>query len=207
VDGTTGDPIAEAVVALIPPGGRGAARGALPAGGSPEMQQAMEAALAAAAASRGGTGPQRVMTGADGRFVFHSLPPGNFQLTATLTGYTSSLGVSLSPAFAGVVGGVSATPSSTTLPLKEGEFATGVTLRLWKFGVISGTVLDDRRRARDWSRRAGGAPSDGGRPRPLRSCVERSHGRSRHVSNLFDRPGRLPRRLCRKRRCRCPRRS
>ena len=142
VDGTTGDPIAEAVVALIPPGGRGAARGALPAGGSPEMQQAMEAALAAAAASRGGTGPQRVMTGADGRFVFHSLPPGNFQLNATLTGYTSSLGVSLSPSFAGS-GGVSATPSSTVLPLKEGEFATGVTLRLWKFGVISGTVLDD----------------------------------------------------------------
>jgi hypothetical protein len=143
VDGTTGDPIAEAVVALIPPGGRGAARGALPAGGSPEMQAAMEAALAAATASRGGTGPQRVMTGADGRFVFHSLLPGTFQLTATLTGYTSSLGVSLSPAFAGVVGGVSASPSSTTLPLKEGEFATGVTLRLWKFGVVSGTVLDD----------------------------------------------------------------
>ena len=109
------------------------------------MQQAMEAAMAAAAAAagRGGTGQQRVMTGADGRFVFHSLPPGNFQLSATLTGYTSSLGVSLSPSLAGSGGGVSATPASTTLPVKEGEFATGVTLRLWKFGVISGTVLDD----------------------------------------------------------------
>jgi hypothetical protein len=145
VDGATGEPIAEAVVALIPPGGRGAGRGLPPGGGSPEVQQAMEAAMAAAAAAagRGGTGQQRVMTGADGRFVFHSLPPGNFQLSATLTGYTSSLGVSLSPSLIGAAGGVSATPSSTTLPMKEGEFATGVTLRLWKFGVISGTVFDD----------------------------------------------------------------
>ena len=110
VDGATGDPIAEAVVALIPPGGRGAARGLPAAGGSPEVQQAMEAAMAAAAAAagRGGTGQQRVMTGGDGRFVFHSLPPGNFQLSATLTGYTSSLGVSLSPSFLGSGGGVSA---------------------------------------------------------------------------------------------------
>ena len=145
VDGATGQPIPEAVVALNPPGGRGAARGMGTAGGSPEIQQAMEAAMAAAAAAagRGATGQQRVMTGADGRFVFHSLPPGTFQLSATLTGYTSSLGVSLSPSIAGVTGGISAAPSSTTLPVKEGEFATGVTLRLWKFGVISGTVLDD----------------------------------------------------------------
>jgi len=143
VDGTTGAPISEAVVALIPPGGRGAGRGPGLAGGTPEMQQAMEAAMAAAQASRGATGQQRVMTGADGRFVFHSLPPGTFQLNATLTGYTSSLGVTLSPSLAGAGGGVSVSPASTTLPVKEGEFATGVTLRLWKFGVISGTVLDD----------------------------------------------------------------
>ena len=143
VDGTTGDPIPEAVVALVPPGGRGAGRG-LPTGGSPEIQQAMEAAMAAAAAASGrGTGQQRVMTGADGRFVFHSLPPGTFQLNATLTGYTSSLGVSLTPSITGAGGGIAASPASTTLPVKEGEFATGVTLRLWKFGVITGTVLDD----------------------------------------------------------------
>ena len=87
VDGTTGDPIAEAVVALIPPGGRGAGRGLPPVGGSPEMQQAMEAAMAAAAAAAGRDRTKR-HDGADGRFVFHSLPPGNFQLSATLTGYT-----------------------------------------------------------------------------------------------------------------------
>jgi hypothetical protein len=145
VDGTTGQPISEAVVALLPPGGRGAGRGIGTAGASPEIQQAMEAAMAAAAvaAGRGATGQQRVMTGADGRFVFHSLPPGNIQLTATLTGYTSSLGVNLSPSLAGIMGGVSVAPSPTALTVKEGEFATGITLRLWKFGVISGTVLDD----------------------------------------------------------------
>jgi len=145
IDGSTGQPIPEAVVTLTPPGGRGA-RGAMPgSGASPEMQQAMEAAIAAAAAAagRGGSGQTRVMTGADGRFVFHSLPPGQFQLAATLTGYTSNLSVSISPALAGLMGGVSAQQSSTSLPLKEGEFATGVTLRLWKFGVITGTVLDD----------------------------------------------------------------
>jgi hypothetical protein len=143
VDGSTGQPIPEAVVSLVPPGGRGSALAGLPAGASPQVQAAMEAAIAAASAGRGGTGQQRVMTGADGRFVFHSLPPGNFQLNATLTGYTSGLGVNLSPSLAGIMGGVAAAPSTTVVPVKEGEFATGVTLRLWKFGVITGTVLDD----------------------------------------------------------------
>ncbi len=148
----------------------------------------MEAAMAAASAGRGGTGQQRVMTGADGRFVFHSLPPGQFQLNATLTGYTSGLGVSLSPAFAGVLAGVSAAPSTTLVPLKEGEFATGVTLRLWKFGVITGTVLDDAGEPAIGLARAGGAPCDGRRSCALRSCVERAHRRSRRVSNLIDCP-------------------
>ena len=144
VDGSTGQAIPEAVVTLVPPGGRGTVQTALPAGASPQVQAAMEAAMAAAAAGRVSVpGQQRVMTGADGRFVFHSLPPGQFQLSATLTGYTSGLGVNLSPSLAGVLAGVSAAPSTTVLPLKEGEFATGVTIRLWKFGVITGTVLDD----------------------------------------------------------------
>ena len=148
VDGSTGQPIPEAVVTLTPPGGARGGRagiGAAMAGMPPEMQQAMQAAAAAAAAAGGRGGPpgqQRVMTGGDGRFVFHDLPPGQFQLAATLSGYTSTLSVNLS---AGLLGAsaLGAPPSPTTMLLKEGEFATDVTLRLWKYAVVTGTVLDD----------------------------------------------------------------
>ena len=78
VDGATGQPIPEAVVALNPPGGRGAGRGIghcrRVAGNS--AGDGSRDGRGRAAAGRGATGQQRVMTGADGRFVFHSLPPG-----------------------------------------------------------------------------------------------------------------------------------
>jgi len=141
VDGTTGQPIPEAVVTLIPPGGRAGGMPAM-AGATPEIQQALAAAAAAAAGGRGNP-QQRVMTGGDGRFVYHDLPPGQFQLSATLTGYTSDLGITMSPSLPGIMGGISPSTSSTTLALKEGEFATGVTLRLWKFAVLTGTLVDD----------------------------------------------------------------
>lgn len=150
VDGTTGQPIGEAVVSLTGAGMRGAPQlGQINSANlSPQQQQAMQAALSsvAAAAGRGPGGPQRVMTGADGRFVFRDLAPGTYQLTATQTGYTSSLSVNAG-ANAGLLGIVAAAlaPAGqpTTVPVKEGEFATNVRLRLWKNAVISGTVLDD----------------------------------------------------------------
>ena len=149
VDGSTGQPISEAVVTLTQGGG---ARGANPlgqlgAGASPQMQQAMQAAAAAAANAAGrGPGPQRVMTGPDGRFVFHSLPPGQFQVSASLTGYTAALNVGgggggIAGLMAAAASG--AAPAPVALALKEGEFATGVKMRLWKNAVISGRVLDD----------------------------------------------------------------
>jgi len=150
VDGTSGQPISESVVTLSGNGMRG---GGVPgqlgaANLSPQQQQAMQAALAAAAAAagRGPGGPLRVMTGADGRFVFHDLAPGTYQLTATQTGYTATLSANAG-ANAGLVGLVAAAlaPSGapTVVPLKEGEYATNVKLRLGKNAVISGTVLDD----------------------------------------------------------------
>jgi len=150
IDGTTRQPIGEAVVTLTGAGQRGAPQlNAINNSGlSPQQQQALQASLAAAAAAagRGPGGPLRVMTGADGRFVFHDLAPGTYQLTATQTGYTSTLAVNAG-ANAGLVGIVAAAiapPSQPTIvPLKEGEFATNVNLRLWKNAVISGTVLDD----------------------------------------------------------------
>lgn len=139
IDGASGQPIPEAIVTLVPPGGRGLAN--IPTGASPEIQQALMAAAAASAGS--GPATRRVMTGVDGRFLFHSLPPGTFQLTVSLTGYTGSLGVNLTPALAGIMSGVQLQQATTPVTLREGEAASGVTLRLWKFGVISGTVLDD----------------------------------------------------------------
>ena len=147
VDGTSGQPIAEAVVTLTPGAG---ARGANPLTAAPaasaQAQQAMQAALASAGALAGrGTGPQRVMTGADGRFVFHDLPPGQFSLSAALTGYTSSLNVNVSGGgIAGIfAASMNASGAPVSLALKEGEFATGLKMRMWKNAVVGGTVVDD----------------------------------------------------------------
>jgi hypothetical protein len=145
VDGTTGQPIPEAIVTLMPPGARGArGAGPIPDNLPPEMQQAMQAAAAAAAGARGQQTQPRVMTGADGRFVFHGLTPGQYQLDASLTGYTANLAPAAAAGIAAIMGGGAINASApSAIALKEGEFATGVKLRLWKFAVVSGRVLDD----------------------------------------------------------------
>lgn len=151
IDGSSNQPIAEAVVTLTQGGGgaRGANAGALGALGgnaanTAQMAQAMQM-LGMAGAGRGGNGPQRVMTGGDGRFVFHGLPPGNYQLTVSLTGYTPSLNVNV--AGGGLAGIAMATfnPAGppTSLQVKEGEIANNVKLRLWKNAVVTGSVRDD----------------------------------------------------------------
>jgi hypothetical protein len=97
------------------------------------------------------TGTQRVMTGPDGRFVFHALPPGEFQLSASLAGYSSNpngnplggVGAPASGSMAESTEGSSAS-APITLPLTAGELATGVKLRLWKDAVVSGIVRDER---------------------------------------------------------------
>jgi protocatechuate 3,4-dioxygenase beta subunit len=156
IDGSSGQPIADAVVTLTAgAGARGLnpAAAALAANASPQAQQAMQAAqaLAAQAAGRAGQGgPQRILTGADGRFVFRDLPPGQYQVAAGLTGYVASLSPTStgSPnpalsALAAVVAAAAPQGSPTALALKEGELASNVKLRLWKQAVVSGTILDD----------------------------------------------------------------
>lgn len=140
IDGSTSEPVGEAIVTLTPGGSAG--RGGLPTAMTPEVQQAMQAALSAAG-GRGPSADRRVMTGSDGRFVFHSLPPGQYTLTVSASGYTSSLAVTVTPGIPGLVGGVSSSASPTTFQLKEGEFATNFRLRLWKHAVVAGVVLDD----------------------------------------------------------------
>jgi len=152
-DGSTGQPIPGVTVLLRPasPGGR-AARGnpgaeffTAMAGG-----EAGAAAVIAALAARGAGGPpsgeQRILTGSDGRFVFHTLPPGQYQLSAALNGYASSLATQAGPPglamlMAGGRGAAANPPSSYAI--KESETITDVKLRLWKFAAVTGTVVDD----------------------------------------------------------------
>ncbi len=146
IDGTTGQPIPEAIVTLRRSGG--GARGAVPARGGDAGSIAATIAMEQTLAGRGGPQEQRLMTGGDGRFVFHSLPPGNFTLTVTLNGYSSTLASSAANfnplvAMAGLNLPSSGANSPTMITLAEGQRVSDARLRLWKNAAIMGTVLDD----------------------------------------------------------------
>src|SRR6188474_1069605 len=74
----------------------------------------------------------RVIADADGRFFFTDLPAGEYSLSVTKDGY-----------IAGTYGQRRATARGELLPLKEGERRTDVVLRVWKYAVIGGTVIDE----------------------------------------------------------------
>jgi protocatechuate 3,4-dioxygenase beta subunit len=112
IDGVSGEPIADAVVSFNRfPGARMAA----PGGASPAANL-----------------QQPVVTGADGRFVFRSLPPGNYPVIASLGGYVS-----------GMVGQGRPGGPDRALDLADGERVFDATIRLWKHAVITGSVVDE----------------------------------------------------------------
>jgi Carboxypeptidase regulatory-like domain len=74
----------------------------------------------------------RVMADGEGRFFFTDLHPGEYFLQATKDGYSS-----------GTYGQRRARGQSQLLSLAEGERPTDVRLRVWKHGVIAGTVVDE----------------------------------------------------------------
>ena len=74
----------------------------------------------------------RVMADGDGRFFFTDLPAGEYYLQATKDGYAP-----------GMYGQRRAWGQSQLVSLAEGERPTDVTLRVWKYGVIAGTVVDE----------------------------------------------------------------
>src|SRR6186997_992037 len=84
VDAATGRPIADATVTInMPQQGRGAGpagRGGINAA-SGDIAEQMAALMSGG--GRGAPGPPRLLTGGDGRFMFHSLAPGNYSFSAT----------------------------------------------------------------------------------------------------------------------------
>lgn len=77
-------------------------------------------------------GSRRVLTAADGRFVFRDLPRGRFTMSATAPAYV-----------AGTFGQLRSQGPGQTLELGDGEKLGGVTIKLWRNGSISGVVRDD----------------------------------------------------------------
>jgi hypothetical protein len=122
VSGSSTNGIAEAVVTLT--------------------RAAAGAASGARAAGPGAVEPlRRVITGPDGRFVFHSLLPATYQVSASRAGYSAQPRVSFVPIFGAAM--VSAVPAQQLVTLAEREIAMDVRLRLFQDAVIAGTVLDE----------------------------------------------------------------
>ena len=74
----------------------------------------------------------RVMADRDGRFPFENLPAGDYYLQATKDGYAD-----------GMFGQRQPFGQNLLVPLVEGDRRTDVTLTLWKYAVIAGTVVDE----------------------------------------------------------------
>jgi hypothetical protein len=74
----------------------------------------------------------RVMADREGRFVFAELPRGDYFLHATKDGYAP-----------GTYGQRQVSGQGHDLSLGEGERRADVTLRVWKYAVIGGTVVDE----------------------------------------------------------------
>jgi len=109
VDAATGRPIGGAIVALS----------------TPQFSPLVSARPAPPRAPR-------ILTGADGRFVFRDMPRGSFSITATKPGYTE-----------GAYGRRRPVGPSQQLTLALNERVGDVVIRMWKFGAISGTVVDE----------------------------------------------------------------
>lgn len=75
---------------------------------------------------------ERVLTTSDGRFVFRDLRPASYSITATKPGYPDGAAGRRRP------GG----PSSP-IALGDGEKIGDVVVRMWRYGSISGTVVDE----------------------------------------------------------------
>jgi hypothetical protein len=119
VDAASNAPIGNAVVTLAGRGA-GAARGGRAGGPQPQPPGVPPA------------GPVRLLTGADGRFVLHDVPAGSLSITVNADGYVP-----------GTTGQTRPNGPSEPVTLTEGQHLTDLKIRLWKYAVLSGTVVDE----------------------------------------------------------------
>ena len=87
---------------------------------------------AAVTLATGSHSPVRLLTDADGRFAFDDLPAGEFNVTATLSGYSPGAHGRLRPSGA-----------SLPLELTDGQRLGNLVIPLWSLAALAGTVLDD----------------------------------------------------------------
>jgi hypothetical protein len=159
VDADTGRGISGALVTLAPP----------PAPTSPigELTEARPPAPPTGLTLQTGASSRRTLTALDGRFLFRDLPKGSFAIYASSSRHVP-----------GAYGQLRYQGPAQTIVLAEGERQGAVTVKLWRFGSISGIVRDEN-----------GEPAVGvgvecsRRPETVRDDGhDELHGRPRHVS-------------------------
>ncbi len=77
--------------------------------------------------------PPSAMTNNAGYFLFRDLARGSYPITVTASGYISGANGRLQP-----------DGPSRPVTLDDNERVTDVVIRMWKYGVVSGTVRDER---------------------------------------------------------------
>ena len=75
-----------------------------------------------------------IETGADGRFLFRSLPKGRYTLRVQKAGYIDGALGARNPISTGLLQGVD---------LDDGQRVKDVSITLWKYATLSGTVVDE----------------------------------------------------------------
>jgi protocatechuate 3,4-dioxygenase beta subunit len=118
VDADSGKPVAGATVQLS---------GGLPAGPPVALQPGQPRPASAIPAP-----PPRFLTDGEGRFAFRHLTRGNYTLLATKPGYAE-----------GAYGRFRPGGSSRPIQLTDNERVGEISLRVFKYAVISGTVVDE----------------------------------------------------------------
>jgi hypothetical protein len=118
IDATTGQGIPRALVQLTP--------------SAPAPARIGEVTESRPIAAPGLPNQLRVFTADDGRFVFRDLPAANYSILAMSPAHT-----------AGAYGRVRPGGPTQMLTLSEGQKRGDAVIRVWRFGSISGTVVDE----------------------------------------------------------------